>query len=281
MKRALFVAFCILALCSLLVIATGTVKAFQTGYEVTDYVAITTPTMDGNWTASDEWTDAEEKQLEGDLNATFRLKYVSDPDLAWVNQYYLIEFFDDTTDDAGDYWQICYAVATEFYGDPTGGTTPQTDCLKFEYVGHAVSGLAVYQGDGAGWVAYSTYTIPDDVEIVDSFGTTFKSDTPHWTVEIKIEHNSFAILPNFWIYVAVHDESDSSAVQSWPPGSSDVPDDWGFMNASQSTIPEVLTIGAIVLLSSVAVVVSFYCLRKRPKTERYSSGKTREINYTR
>jgi hypothetical protein len=267
------VAFCILALCSLLVIATGTVKAYQTGYEVTDYTLITTPTMDGNWTTADEWIDTEKTQLEGGLNATFRLKYASATDLSWVDQYYLIEFFDDITDDAGDYWQICYAYAPDYFADPTGGTTPQTDCLKFEYVGHDVSGLAVYQGDGTGWVAYSTYTIPDDVEIVDSFGTTFQSDTPHWTVEIKIRHTSFAIIPNFWIYVAAYDDSNSAETQSWPPGSSDVPDDWGLMNAVQETYPEPLTIGAVVLLSSVAVAVGFYCLRKRPKTERYSSGK--------
>lgn len=45
MKRAVLVAFCIIALCSLgLVMKTGTVSApYQTGYEVNDYIAITTP----------------------------------------------------------------------------------------------------------------------------------------------------------------------------------------------------------------------------------------------
>ena len=56
--------------------------------------------------------------------------------------------------------------------------------------------------------------------------------------------------------------------------SADVPDDWELETGVYATIPEALTIVAVVLLSSVAVAVSFYCLRKRSKTESYSSAKT-------
>ena len=41
-------------------------------------------------------------------------------------------------------------------------------------------------------------------------------------------------------------------------------------------VPEPLTIGAIVLLSSIAMLVSFYCLRKQPKTESYSLAKAKK-----
>ena len=41
-------------------------------------------------------------------------------------------------------------------------------------------------------------------------------------------------------------------------------------------VPEPLTIGVIVLLSSIAMLVSFYCLRKQPKTESYSLAKAKK-----
>jgi hypothetical protein len=268
-KKTFFAAFCIIALCSLaLVMKTGTVMAQQEGYEVNDYVAITDVTMDGNWTTPDEWTDAEEKQLDGDLNVTFRLKYTTGyPD--WVNQYYLIEFFDDTTNDAEDYWQICYAASPELYGTPIGGTTPQTDCLRFDFVGHDdATGFTLYKGDGTAWVESTDYTWPTDVEIAESFGTSPLSDTPHWIAEIKIEHIIFAIQPEFWIRVAAYDTSNADAgVQAWPDSSVDVPDEWGLMNAIQEPIPEALTIGAMVLLSSVSVLVGYHYLRKRQETK--------------
>jgi len=272
MSRALFAAFCILGLCSLLVL-TGTVEAPpKAGYVVTDHQLITTPTLDGRWTTTGEWSDAQERQLEGDLDAIFRLKFEGGGYPTVINQYYLIEFFNDTTTDAGDYWQICYAYAVTLFADPTGGTTPQTDCLKFEFIGHANSSLAVYKGTGTGWGAGPTFTWPTDIEVVGSISSSPLETNPHWIFEIKIEHIHFSIQPNFWIYVAVHDASNSSAVQSWPPGSSDVPNDWGLMNADNNPIPEPFTVGAVVLLSSVAVAVSFYLLRKRPKTQSCSSA---------
>ena len=268
MKKTFFAVFCIIALCSLaLVMKTGTVRAYQAGYEVNDYVAVTDVTVDGNWTTPDEWTDAEEKQLDGDLNATFRLKYGSGyPD--WVNQYYLIEFFDDITDDAEDYWQICYATAAELYGTPIGGTTPQTDCFMLDFVGHDSAGFTFYVGDGSSWVESTAYTWETNIYIVDSFGTSPLSDTPHWVAEVMIEHISFGIQPEFWIRVAAYDASNADAgVQAWPDSSADVPDDWGLMNALQVPIPEALTIGVMMLLSSVSVLVGYHYFRKRQETK--------------
>lgn len=267
MKRFLFATFCILALCCLSAIKAGIVEAQQAGYEVTDYQLTTTPTIDGQWTTQDEWIDCEERQLEGDLNATFRLKFEGTNYPTSIDQYFLIEFFNDTTEDVNDYWQICYAAATTLYEDPIGGTTPQTDCLKFEFIGHDNSSITVYQGDGADWVAGPTFTWPDHVEVVGSMSSSPLESNPHLIYEIKIEHIHFNIQPNFWIYVAVHDESNSSAVQSWPPGSSDVPDDWALMTSSNDPIPETLTISTIILLSLVAVAVSFRFVRKLPKSK--------------
>ncbi len=267
MKKAALVTLCLISLCSVcLVMKTGTVNAYQAGYEVLDYVAITTPTMDGNWTTADEWTDADTKQLNGSLNALFRLKYVMAPDYSWINQYYLIEFFDDTTDNASDYIQICYAAATSLFGTPIGGTTPQTDCIRWDYVGHDATGLTVYRGNGQEWVETTDYSWPTDIEIVDTISASPLDSNPHWIFEIKIEHVSYNINPEFWIRIAAYDESNVTAgVLSWPPGSVDSPDDWGLMNAPGTTIPEGLTFGVMVLLTSVTVLIGSHYLRKRSK----------------
>lgn len=160
MKRTLSVAFCIIVLFSMALLAsTGTVKAAKAGYSVDDYTAVTTPTMDGLWTFPDEWVDTVEKQLDGTLNVAFRLKFASAADYSWINQYYLIEFFDEVTNDAADFIQICYEASTTLFGTPTGGTTPQTDSLMINYTGHSQAGLALYKETGTGWSAFTGYTV--------------------------------------------------------------------------------------------------------------------------
>ncbi len=253
-------------LCSIgLLMKTGTVNAYQTGYEVIDYQVTTIPTMDGNWTTAEEWTDTDVKQLDGDLNATFRLKYFMAPDFSYVNQYYLIEFFDDTTDNATDYVQICYAAATSLFGTPIGGTTPQTDCFRWDYVGHNATGFTFYKGDGQVWVEETT-ALGTAVIINNTLGTSPMSDTPHWIVEVMIEHMGYNINPEFWIRIAAYDaNNDTAGVQAWPDSSVDVPDDWGLMTSAQQPIPEGLTVGVMVLLSSVSVLVGSHYLWRRSK----------------
>ncbi|MCJ7623410.1 MAG: hypothetical protein MUO76_07890 [Anaerolineaceae bacterium] len=233
--------FCIMMVCSLFLASiTGIVIAQQGGYEVISYEGETEPIVDGTWTTSFEWSDAEERQLDGDLDATFRLKYVIQPqgdEIVYHN--FLVEFFDDTTNDAGDYLQICLAAADELDGIPTGGTTPQTDSTRFDFVGHDVAGFTFYRGDGSAWVENSGYIWGIDVQIADSFGTSPLSDTPHLIVEVKIAPQVFDINPEFWIRVAAYDESNAGAgVQAWPTGSVDVPDDWGSVELLNETIPE-------------------------------------------
>jgi hypothetical protein len=86
------------------------------------------------------------------------------------------------------------------------------------------------------------------------------------------------------IKVAWYDASNSAAgVKEWPPASGNDPSKWGVENGVLDastlnlTIPEPLTIAAVVLLSFVAVLVSFRFSRKRSSTGDYSAGK---INYT-
>ena len=77
-------------------------------------------------------------------------------------------------------------------------------------------------------------------------------------------------------------DANTSTLAAWAPDSdADVPDEWGVIptNATEPW-PEGFSLGVVVLLSSVAVAVGFYFLRKRPKTESGRVGKTGEITYT-
>ena len=270
MKRAVLVAFCIIALCSLgLVMKTRTARAYQPGYEVNDHTALNACTVDGNWTTTNEWTDAAEKQLDGSLNVIFRLKYtVPSYEPLIVYQYYLIEFFDDTTDDPGDYWQICYD------GAPDGGTAPKTDDIRMDFVGHNITGFTFYRGNGTGWSPSTAYAWGTNIYIVDGLGTSPLSSTPHWIAEIMIEHIYFGIQADQWIRVAAYDESNGGAgVQAWPESSVNVPEDWGVSWSTNEPIPEALTIGVMVLLSSVSVLIASHYFRKQSRIESCSSGK--------
>ena len=103
MKRVLFAAFCIIALCSILLIANvETTKAGDMSYSFLEYWAVTPATIDGNWTSPTEWTDAPTLYLSDD--AIF--KYKMDASGSPYYMQFLIEFFTDNTTDTGDIWQI-------------------------------------------------------------------------------------------------------------------------------------------------------------------------------
>ncbi len=248
------------SLCSVLI--TATVSAQQAGYMVQEYRAMDEPIVDGIWSADYEWSDAEEKQLDGDLNSIFRIKNTFELIAgAIINHYILIEILDDTTNDAGDYIQICLAAADNVGGTPTGGTTPQTDCLRFDFVGHQASGFTFYQGDGSAWVENSA-SWGSDILIADSFGTSPNSATPHLIVEVKISAAAFDLDSELWLRVAAYDESNSGAgVQAWPTGSVDVPNDWGLVVSLNQVIPEFASwmILPMLVTASLAIIV----VRKR------------------
>jgi hypothetical protein len=247
---------------------TKTVKAYKSGYEVTDYTATTECTVDGKWTTDDEWTDADTKQLDGSLDAIFRLKYITDYP-SYVNQYYLIEVFDDTTNDTGDYIQICYEAPADVGGTPIGGTTPQTDCKRWDYEGNVASGFTYYVGDGAAWVESNDYNWNTDIKMVTTFDTSPLSSTPHLIAEVMIEHMAYSIGTPQWIRIAAYDASHSAEeIQSWPESSVNAPSDWGLSTAEQTTIPEGITMGVMVFLSSVSVVVGSRYLHKRSKNRK-------------
>jgi hypothetical protein len=257
------VTICIMMMCSIcLVPLTGIVYSQQAGYTIVEYEGMDIPMIDGTYSAGYEWTDSEERQLDGNLNAVFRIK--NDRELitsAIINHYILIEFFDDTTNDAGDYVQLCLAVSGSVGGTPTGGTTPQTDCLRFDYNGNTASGFTFYRGDGSTWVEGSA-DLGSEIVIASSFGASPSSATPHLIVEVLIQAAAFDIDPEIWLRVAVYDASNSGAgVQAWPTSSVDVPNEWGLVNTLDEVIPEFASwmILPMVVMASLAIII----VRKR------------------
>jgi len=268
MKRALFAAFCILALCSLLLVNTKTIKAAESGYTRTDYNPDTVPlVIDGQWTSTDEWTQKGENTTIG-ADVTFKSVWAM-ISTNIVNDTFLVEFFSDNTTDAGDYWQMCID------GDYSGGTAPQTTDYRIDIVGHTT--LTVYQGTGSDW---TVVTPPASLEWANSLSDSPTNSTPHWILEMTFHKLDLGAGPTWNFRLAAYDEN-TTTLAAWPPTPRDEPNRWGVQNYTSGLIPEGFSLSVVVLLSSVAVAVSFYFLRKRPKTQSYSSAKTGEINYTR
>lgn len=257
----------IIGLCSLSL--PTLVSALADGYESTNYTAIVPATIDGKWTTPDEWTDAAEPTNLA-TNFVWRQDW-SQPE--GIMQHFLIEFFTDDTEDEEDYYQICYDCSAD------GGTAPQADDFRIEWKGHASSGLTVYQGTGSGWTEFTGYTAGVDIVGADSLTTSQLNGEEHWVFEISIakatgfiDISGSGYQPG--IRVAVYDASnDEAGVQAWPPQSTfNAPSGWGLEIGSTSTIPESLAIVAVVVLSSFAVIVGAYFLRKRP------TGNHRAVN---
>ena len=129
-------------LCGLLLVPKAVVNAYYAGYSSMNHLAIETPVVDGNWTTTTEWLDTA---VPTSLSTTFNWsqKWVQ---TSIITEYFLIEFFTDNINDTDDYFQFCLDCNAD------GGTAPQTDDLRIDYVGHSgESGLKVYEGNGTGW----------------------------------------------------------------------------------------------------------------------------------
>lgn len=286
MKRSISVALFVLTLlCSLLLAYGGTIQNAVTvnAATVSGYTRTSTPTnttypntVDGKWDPPEEWYDAN---FTG-TNATiidFGSTYDS-PD-GFVNVYsrWIVEFFNDNTTDAEDYWEMCID------SDNAGGTEPATTHFRIRITGH--ENLTLYQGNAGGWDEIT----PDTGELVwnNSIVATPWSSDPHWVLELDIQKTGTNALagPYWGVRIAAYDANNTAqGVVAWPPDSDmDVPDDWGTesftMDEYWETIPESFSIAIAVLLSTAAMVVGFYFLRKKSKPDSINMAKTRNNKY--
>ncbi len=253
MKKVVSVAFCTLLLCTLpLLVNVGTTMATESGYQITEAYTTTAVTVDGKY-GSGEWTDA---WIEFRLNATnARFAYKMDTNAGPYLMSWLLEFH-DTTNDAGDRWQI------SIDGSADGGTAPNSNDVKFEIEGHTT--LKTYVGTGTGWSASSIA-----LTWKDNLTTSIYDSVNHYVFELQFDKGSTAWganPPPHGLRVAMYDASNTTqGWVSWPPTPADNPSRWGLIFDYQATVPESLSLGVLVLLSSVAVVVGSFFVRKRSK----------------
>jgi hypothetical protein len=253
--KKITIAFCAISLCSLILMVNASiVNAAQAGYDYTIYPFQNTVTFDGKWTSTTEWTDGVPATPPISANANFRGKW-GPYDPSSVPQYFIVEFLNDNTNDTNDYWQFC------FDSDQSGGATPGSADLRIDIVGH--SNVTFYQGTGTGWSPMITPG-SSDFQWANSISASPTSNNPHWILEIMVNKLAVGLGILFNGRVAVYDASNNAAgVQAWPPTSRDVPNNWGTFPYSSDPIPENLAFGVVILLSSAAVIVGSFGLRKK------------------
>jgi hypothetical protein len=266
MKRAILVILSLAAVCSLCL--AGTVGAAKAGYEFT--IGTGTPvTFDGAVSPANEWDDSWKDWLYNGWTmgpSFFRDKWANTPAIC---EQWLMEFLGDTTNDAGDYFEICVDTLVD------GGSTPKTDDFKVNW--SAAQGVKIWLGTGSGWTAHPTATVgaSGDAWAATSIAASPASATPHRIVEIYLDKGVSGGVLAMGLSnnerLAVYDAGTGQTVM-WPPFSSaNVPDDYGTGTTDLSnTYPEGLTVSLMVALSSVAVVVSIRYFRSRPRIKSYS-----------
>ncbi len=258
MKKFSSIALCTLALCILLLTVTlGTAVASYAGYSITEVYGGGAITLDGKWTSSSEWP-LDGAWIDNRFNASnSRLAYKMDNSGGSYLMSWLVEWHDTTTD-AGDIWLLTID------GSADGGATPQADDVKIQITGH--QSLSVFAGTGTTWGPNSS-ALASAVKWKDSLTTSSYDAVNHWIVEIQADKGALgawgANPPPEGFYVAMFDASTNQWA-SWPPAQSpNVPNNWGLIGEYGGSVPEGLTVGVLVLLSSAAVLLGSFFVRKR------------------
>ncbi len=202
----------------------GQTKAGNAAYSMTEYQCIALATTDGVWTVADEWNDGPLITMSN--NASFTYNF----DMTSYSMQWLVEIFTDSTNDTGDYWQICLD------SDNSGGAAPQSGDFKIEIQGHTT--LKLYQGNGTGWTEISPEA--DELTWANTINPSTWNSAPHWILELsdssKIAGNLRTPQPPNGMRVAVYDAT-SGELASWAPNSSvDIPNQWGVISG-YSPIP--------------------------------------------
>ncbi len=270
MKKTRIAIFCVLSL--LMMAVAGNALGYNAAYTHSNYMSSTVPTFNGQYAIGDEWV-ASATQAFG-TNGWFRDEWTMTPTMACI----LIETTDNT-DDAGDYWVVCFdSTAAGVETPPNGGAAPQTDDYKVVVTGHPGT-VQWYKGTGTGWTPITGLSATN-FQWGTSLSSSPKIGTPHYILEMGIEktNTELGTVPmgyNWAQYVAYYDaHAGGNGLQSWPPasatppGSPDVPDSWGYIGyvfaaADAPDWPEGIGFGVMVLMSSVAIVAGTVYIRKR------------------
>jgi hypothetical protein len=250
LKRTLAIAFCVLVLCSsLLIVSVGTVTALNSEYSFDEYWA-GAATIDGAWTTSEEWLIGMPHYIGTTQKGMWIMQANADSGGYWPE--YLVEFA-DSTQDAGDIIRVCMTAGGEETA-PAAGTT-----VKVEIQG--LTTKKVYDGTGSGWTDSAQAS---GASAAATIGTTVHDPANHVIAEFSIQKELWGMAaPPLGVFIGCYDASTDTWV-TWPPAASaDNPSTWGMIAGYQSEpYPEGLTIGLMLLISSAAAVVSLRYFRK-------------------
>lgn len=271
MKKISIAIFCVLSLFMLSLVGFAT--AYNAAFTHTLYAADSPPTVDGTYTAADQWI-ASGTQTFG-TNGVFRDMWTMTPNLACL----LIETADNTND-AGDYWVVCYdSTAAGGATEPNGGPAPQTDDYKLVVTGHGASATVQwFKGTGTAWsTTPATGVAAGLLTQAQSLSVTPMRNSPHYVLELYIDKSDTSLgtvaMGYTWAqYVAYFDaHTGGNGLQQWPPtpASVNVPDGWGYITYDMAAnpspnIPENIGIIAMLTLSSAAIA-GVALLRKRQR----------------
>jgi len=244
---------------SLLMVTVGTVSAAAAGYEIVDVFGTQTVTVDGKWTTPDEWHDTFVQRMGTPQKGIYEYKLVTPDGYVTINIQLLLEFADHTND-PGDRWQIIFGTGGSTATSPTSGDN------KIEIEGHTTA--KTYVGTGTGWTLTSNYA---DLSWKDSLISSPHDPATHYVLELQFNKMTTiwgAGYPPHGVRIAMYDASNpSQGWVSWPPTSTDTnPSGWGQVTmGSGEPVPEGLTIGLMLMLSTAAVAVSARYFRKPQK----------------
>jgi hypothetical protein len=258
MKKIVAIFVCIFTLG--IIACAGSAAAYNAAFTQTDYMGSTMPTLDGKYTTLSEYSASA--ALGFGTNAVFRDYWIYSTS---VYENFIFETM-DTTNDPTDAYTICYDST------PDGGSAPKTDDFKIVITGHGSSAtVAWFRGTGTGWTAAATPATAA-FEFKESIGTSPTSSTPHYMVEVKIDKQDstafgIAVIGQQFGMRLAYTDASTSTTQAWPPApaTADNPDSWGYVPYSMDAVPESLTLGLVLALSSVAVVAGVVLIKK-PKT---------------
>jgi hypothetical protein len=254
LKKTYLIAICVLVLCSaILLVNVGTVKAFAAGYEFNEIWNSAGTTNDGKWTTATEWSIGEPRYIGTTQKAIWIM--LCNTGSAYEPEY-LVEFADNTPD-AGDIIQVCM-------NSGAAASSPGATEFKFEIQG--LTTKKAYTGSGGAWVESASALAA--VKMAATRTTSAHDPAQHVVAEFSIDKATLAGwgAPPLGVRIACYDASTGNWV-SWPPASTaNDPSTWGLLAGySADPFPEGLTIGVMLLVSSVAAVVSIRYFRKPPK----------------
>ncbi len=269
MKKPQIAIVCLLSV--FIVAIAGSASAYNAAYEATCYSGAS-PTIDGQYVVGDEWGSS--LGVDFGTNGVWRSQWCMAPA---VYASFLIETA-DATNDAGDYWVICFdSTDAGSTTPPDGGSVPQTNDYKLVVTGHDSPTVQWYVGDGTQWVTKATpgsFADPAIFDQAQSLSTSPKIATAHyiWEMHIDKTNTDLGTTPmgyNWAQYVGYYDAT-TDTLQSWPPtpAADTNPDSWGYVPYSSDPnptpdVPENFGFIAVAMLSCFAVVAGTVIYRKR------------------